>query len=360
MPFSETSSCTEAQWTEIFEDIFRPAFTDLGYPCERAKPTIGNLTGSIVHQLRTSRIVLADLTDRNPNVFYELGVRHALGLGTIIVAQGEKHVPSDLRGYWFLSYGIRPAEVRIFKNNIARLVREIEAAPDQSDNPVADYLQKEHAVVSEYAQRENLKKLSALCTEITGNVADLRSRIEYISYGCLELLLQTRYIDPGPEILKEAYELWHILQTIGSQSRDTTGEFIETTISRLQLFHAAITAIIGSIGSGEFEEPEKVSTMVWAAHMPSQLIKPASESKEVAGMPNFRCYFSLNLSDQSKGWPPLLFQRPAYFVHRNPRARKATNRSFVHPARRHSGEHVRPRFRHIHDRPNILISSSSF
>ena len=62
---------------------------------------IGNLAESIVERLRNSRIVLADVTDRNPNVFYELGVRHSLRSGTIIVAQNGQHVPSDLQGLWF-------------------------------------------------------------------------------------------------------------------------------------------------------------------------------------------------------------------------------------------------------------------
>jgi hypothetical protein len=267
MPFSETASCTKAQWTEIFEDIFRPAFLDLGYACERAKPSIGNLTGSIVEQLRTSRIALADLTDRNPNVFYELGVRHALRRGTIIVSQDEKHVPSDLRGYWFLPYGVRPAEVREFKANIARVVKEFDAAPERSDNPVADYLQKENAVVSDYAQRENLNKLSALSTEITGNIADLERGGEYISIGCLELLLQTRYVDPGPEFLKEGYELWHALRTLNSGNR--TPGLTQDALSRLETFYSAVAAIIESIGKGEFAESPSLSNMVWQPALPT-------------------------------------------------------------------------------------------
>lgn len=271
MPFSDTVSCTQAQWTEIFEDIFRPAFSDLGYACERAKPAIGNLTGSIVDQLRTSRIVLADLTDRNPNVFYELGVRHTLRRGTIIVSQNDKHVPSDLRGYWFLTYGIRPAEVREFKTNIARLVKEFEASPQRSDNPVAEYLQKENLVVSDYAQRENLGKLSALSTEITGNISDLRRGGEYISFGCLELLLQTRYVDPGPEFLKDGYELWHLLKTLNSGIQNQ--ELAKNAIQHLDQFYKAVSAIIESIRKGDFVESPSVSYMVWKPNAPDSSVE---------------------------------------------------------------------------------------
>src|SRR5205823_2237845 len=82
MPFSDTPSATEQQWTEIYSEVFRPAFDDCGYACDRAQPMTGHLLENIVERLATSSVVLADVTDRNPNVFYELGIRHSLKRGT--------------------------------------------------------------------------------------------------------------------------------------------------------------------------------------------------------------------------------------------------------------------------------------
>src|SRR5262249_22532240 len=129
MPFSATATCTEERWTEIYENIFRPALEALGYVCERARPATGSILGSIIDHLRNANIVLADITDRNPNVFYELAVRHCLGKGTIIVAQGDDHIPSDLRGYWYINYGIMPGAVTQFRNDIRRIIAEIESNP---------------------------------------------------------------------------------------------------------------------------------------------------------------------------------------------------------------------------------------
>src|SRR5215467_10347587 len=86
MPFSDTASATAQRWTEIFKDVFKPAFEECGYSCERAKPMTGHLLDSIVENLATSTVALADVTDRNANVFYELGIRHSLKRGTIIVS----------------------------------------------------------------------------------------------------------------------------------------------------------------------------------------------------------------------------------------------------------------------------------
>ena len=121
MPFSKTDTCTEDEWTEIYEDIFKPAIEDCGYSCERARPATGSLIKTIIGKLKHSAIVLADITDRNPNVLYELGVRHALSKGTIMVSQKADDIPSDLKGYWAIIYGTYPRQVEEFKAEIKRI-----------------------------------------------------------------------------------------------------------------------------------------------------------------------------------------------------------------------------------------------
>ena len=98
MPFSETKSCTEQEWTYIFDTVLKPAVegAGLGYECHRSNATRGNIVAGIIRDLNDAYVVLADLTDRNANVFYELGVRHALTDRTIIVAQQRGDIPFDL------------------------------------------------------------------------------------------------------------------------------------------------------------------------------------------------------------------------------------------------------------------------
>jgi hypothetical protein len=156
MPFSDTPSCTEDEWTKIFVSIIKPAVegSRLSYQCERSTAGRENLIKGILRSLSDSEVVIADLTDSNPNVFYELGVRHTLMRPTILIAQGKEHIPSDLIQYptVFYSYkspeSIEELKLKEFKSKIKNKLRDIEDNPEISDSPVCDFLEVDEMAVT--------------------------------------------------------------------------------------------------------------------------------------------------------------------------------------------------------------------
>ena len=58
----------------------------------------------VVNLIDRARIVVCDLTGRNPNVFYEAGIAHTLGREVIIITQSEHDVPFDLRHLRYIRY----------------------------------------------------------------------------------------------------------------------------------------------------------------------------------------------------------------------------------------------------------------
>lgn len=143
MPFSSTESCTQTEWTEIFDDVFKRGIEAAGldYECKRSEATRGNIIAGIIRDLNDSYVVVADLTDRNANVFYELGVRHSLKNRTIILAQKMGDIPFDLQAYAYHVYGWRTREEReALATKLRELLEEIDNNPDRPDNPVADSL----------------------------------------------------------------------------------------------------------------------------------------------------------------------------------------------------------------------------
>lgn len=145
MPFSDTTGCTKEQWTEVFETMIKTAVEESGYnyECFRACLDVGNIIKDILLNLNRADVVIADLTDRNPNVFYELGVRHVLRDATILITQNIEHVPFDLRHYALIEYDWITRKGRDeFKDTIKRILARVESDPmdENLTSPVHEYL----------------------------------------------------------------------------------------------------------------------------------------------------------------------------------------------------------------------------
>lgn len=78
----------------------------LNIVCRRADDIWDNsiLIQDVFDLIFTSRAVITDFTDRNPNVFYETGVAHTLGKLVIPITQSVADIPFDLRHHRALTY----------------------------------------------------------------------------------------------------------------------------------------------------------------------------------------------------------------------------------------------------------------
>lgn len=82
-----------------YQDIYVPAIRDAGFEPVRADElfSTGSVVEQIWEQIEKSSVLLADLTDKNANVFYELGLAHAARKPVVFTARRVEDVPFDLR-----------------------------------------------------------------------------------------------------------------------------------------------------------------------------------------------------------------------------------------------------------------------
>lgn len=99
-PIGEPSSVIRERADIVLETLFRPAVSEMGLEAVRADhiELPGIITKHVIDFLCESPLVIADLTDSNPNVFYELGIRHALGKPAIHIIESKESLPFDLQG----------------------------------------------------------------------------------------------------------------------------------------------------------------------------------------------------------------------------------------------------------------------
>ena len=69
-----------------------------------------------------SRLIIADCTGRNANVFYEIGMAHTVGKPVILTTQNQADVPFDLRSVRYIHYAYTPPGMRIFEDHLARTI----------------------------------------------------------------------------------------------------------------------------------------------------------------------------------------------------------------------------------------------
>lgn len=78
----------------------------VGLRCRRADDIWENpsIIQDVVSLIDRSKIVICDCTDRNPNVFYEIGIAHTLGREVILITQSDADIPFDLRHLRYVKY----------------------------------------------------------------------------------------------------------------------------------------------------------------------------------------------------------------------------------------------------------------
>jgi hypothetical protein len=92
-----------------YELIYEPAIKKTGLSPVRADTDIFG-TGKIIEQiwagLQRAKVLVAELTGRNPNVLYELGLAHALHKPVVLISSNEADVPFDVRHVRVIYYDV--------------------------------------------------------------------------------------------------------------------------------------------------------------------------------------------------------------------------------------------------------------
>jgi hypothetical protein len=128
MPFGEW-------YDRYYAEIYVPAIKEAGFEPVRADElfTTGSVVEQIWEQIEKSKLLLADLSGKNPNVFYELGLAHAARKPVVFTAGQLDDVPFDLRHLRVIIYEIREPEwAARLRKSVADYLRNAAKEPGKS------------------------------------------------------------------------------------------------------------------------------------------------------------------------------------------------------------------------------------
>ena len=109
----------------IYEDHIKPSVERIqGLSCLRADDIYDNrpIIEDIWRYTNEARILIAELTGRNPNVFYETGVAHTVGKEVILITQSMDDVPFDLKHLRCIVYEYTPRGTQTLEENLKNTV----------------------------------------------------------------------------------------------------------------------------------------------------------------------------------------------------------------------------------------------
>ncbi len=110
----------------VYEDhIKRPLESELQLRVGRANDFFGSepVMKDVWSAIHAARVLIADCTGHNANVFYELGLAHAIGKSTILISQSAKDIPFDIRYLRIIPYEFTPRGMKAFEEILVETIR---------------------------------------------------------------------------------------------------------------------------------------------------------------------------------------------------------------------------------------------
>ena len=139
-PIGESDSNIRKRSDQVLKYIIRPAVESCGYKAVRADEIAepGIITNQIIRHVVVDPLVIADLTGQNPNVFYELAIRHYIGKPLIQIINKGEDIPFDIKLMRTIPVDHQNLDsVEEAKAEIQKQIQHLEANPTSLENPIS-------------------------------------------------------------------------------------------------------------------------------------------------------------------------------------------------------------------------------
>lgn len=170
MPIADHSDYDTGHFNRVYEYLIKPACIKAGYQPIRADDTKASnmIMFDILKKIVECDMAICDLSSRNANVFYELGLRQAFNKKTILITDNLLPTPFDISAFRYVSYShtLRVDTVDREIPSIVNMLKETENQPDDDVNSIIKLLQIQPTKV----ERIDLNKEESVLYEMLLNL----------------------------------------------------------------------------------------------------------------------------------------------------------------------------------------------
>lgn len=170
MPISDQGDYHKGHFTKVYEQIFKPAIMEAGYePYRVDEDKISNpIINKIFQAVQNCPMALCDLSNRNPNVLYELGLRQAYDKPVVLVQDDKTQRIFDVSGINTVQY----SSERLYENVIEarkKITEAILSTKEGKENSIVKIVKAEVASmnVKEFSQEDRMEvMMNSLMSDI--------------------------------------------------------------------------------------------------------------------------------------------------------------------------------------------------
>lgn len=188
-PIGDEESPERERSDKILKHIIKPAVKEYGYKTVRSdkisKP--GSITLKIIKHLINDPLVIADLTDENANVFYELGIRHAAQKPFIQIVNKEQSLPFDISDLDTIKFNTEVDSAEYCKQEIKKNIQYLEENPEGFYTPISWALLDKQLWDSEDEVKKSYARIISMLEDIR-SLIDEGSRPKDISLSLTDKL----------------------------------------------------------------------------------------------------------------------------------------------------------------------------
>ncbi len=189
---------------QYYVDIYSTAIVNAGLVPRRADDLYrpGNIVNDIWNSTKNAKIILADLTGKNPNVFYELGLAHAITKPAILVTQSMDDIPFDLRSLRIIEYDKNaPNWGNLLQEKIEKSIKETLKSPKDSIPTTffnVSKTEKKELSPQDLAMVELKREVAGLKREMRSSKREQIDRIERIESQDAQIIIERMIADGVP------------------------------------------------------------------------------------------------------------------------------------------------------------------
>jgi hypothetical protein len=232
-PLGEPRSDIRNRADQILKHVIEPILSECDYKALRADKISepGIITSQIIDHVVGDPLVIADLTGHNPNVFYELAVRHSTKKPIVqLIKKGEK-IPFDVSTTRTIQIDHHDLDsVEEAKRELKKQIRAVEKDPTKVDSPISIAIDLQSLKQSGDPESKTLAELRAMVQQISIAVNDIGDKIEDIvrpnwilrrpgeEFSHIIVPQEQRFVD-WEELVKSAREARKKAETVSRKKR---------------------------------------------------------------------------------------------------------------------------------------------